>query len=104
MPSDNEQRTALRCKPGDLAIVTKCVNAHFIGMLVRVIEPHQNPIFDWSVEILGAPAKGRDLRTGKMGAFRRAAVLDWNLMPLADLSCSNQARPQVRRRDILRTS
>lgn len=73
-----------RCKPGDLAIITRCGEPAYIGLLVLVVAPHETNDFDWNVELLGTSVKGRAIRSGRPGTFRKAAVFDWNLTPLAD--------------------
>ncbi|WP_186200630.1 hypothetical protein [Burkholderia gladioli] len=40
MPSDNEQRTALRCKPGDKARVIHSSNDALLGRIVKVERMH----------------------------------------------------------------
>ncbi len=84
MPSDNEQRTALRCKPGDRAIISRCGNDSYIGLVVRIVAPHETPDFDWLVKFLGEPVSGHELYTRKPGIFTHAPVYDWNLTPLPD--------------------
>ena len=85
----------LRCKPGDVAIVSRCLNRSRIGMLVRVIGPHGTKDFDWDVELLGGPVKGRGVRSGQVGSHRRAALFDWNLTPLAGLGRSGREDHRV---------
>jgi hypothetical protein len=72
----------MRCRPGDLAIVSRCQNESRIGMLVRVVGPHSTADYDWDVELLSGPIRGRGIRTGRVGEYRTAAVFDWNLTPL----------------------
>ena len=59
----DEDRAGLRCKPGDLAIVTKCSVKERIGLLVRVVERHGGARFDWLTELLGPGVVARDLNT-----------------------------------------
>lgn len=72
----------LRCKIGDLAIVTQCDACARIGMLVEVASARPTPDHDWRVRILGGPVRGRSVCGGKFGDFTHAAVYDWNLTPI----------------------
>lgn len=72
-------------KPGDLAIVFRCGNTRYIGMVVKIIERHENPEFDWNVAFLSGPVYGKGVRTAHRGFYSRAAVCNWNLMPLGEL-------------------
>ncbi len=83
MVSDEQQRTGLRCKPGDRAIITRCGNRSYIGLLVRVVARHETPEFDWIVSFLGDPVFGRELYTRRPGLFTHAPVYDWNLTPFS---------------------
>ncbi|WP_195904358.1 hypothetical protein [Burkholderia cenocepacia] len=85
MLHDNEYQAILRCKPGDRAIISRCGNTAYIGLLVRVISRHQTPDFDWIVEFLGAPVAGHELYTRLPGTFAFAPVFDWNLTRLPGL-------------------
>ena len=85
----------LRCKPGDVAIVSRCLNRSRIGVLVRVIGPHDTKDFDWDVELLGGPIRGRGIRSGRVGTHHRAALFDWNLTPLAGLGHSDREDRQT---------
>ena len=93
----------LRCKPGDVAIVSRCRNRSRIGILVRVIAPHGSGDFDWDVEILGGPIRGRGIRSGQVGTHRKAAVFDWNLTPLAGQGHSDREDQQTAVRANLQT-
>lgn len=93
----------LRCKPGDVAIVSRCKNRSRIGVLVRVIGPHESDDFDWVVELLGGPIKGRGIRSDKVVAHRRAAAFDWNLTPLAGQASSDREDHQYAVRADLQT-
>lgn len=72
----------LRCKIGDLAIVTKCDARSRIGMLVQVASARPTPDHDWRVRVLGGPATGCSVFDGRFGEFVHAAVHDWNLTPI----------------------
>ncbi|WP_186188070.1 hypothetical protein [Burkholderia gladioli] len=72
----------LRCKIGDLAIVTKCDARSRIGMLVEVASARPTPDYDWRVRILGGPVTGRGVHCQRFGEFTHAAVHDWNLTPI----------------------
>lgn len=93
----------LRCKPGDVAIVSRCLNRSRIGMLVRIIGPHGSDDFDWDVEILGGPIRGRGIRSGCVGTHRKAAVFDWNLTPLGGQAHSDREGHQTAVRADLQT-
>lgn len=85
MPGANEQRKSLRCKPGDRAIISRCGNKAYVGLLVRIVAPHETPDFDWLVQFLGKPVSGHEIYTRLPGAFTHAPVYDWNLTPLPGL-------------------
>ncbi|KGV82091.1 hypothetical protein X887_2165 [Burkholderia pseudomallei MSHR4375] len=81
----------LRCKIGDLAIVTQCDARARIGMLVEVASARPTPDHDWHVRILGGPVTGRSVYDRRFGEFTHAAVHDWNLTPIrgeAELDCA----------------
>ena len=81
----------LRCKIGDLAIVTKCDARSRICMLVEVASARPTPDHDWRVRILGGPVAGRSVYGRRSGDFTHAAVHDWNLTPIrdeAELDCT----------------
>lgn len=81
----------LRCKIGDLAIVTKCDARSRIGMLVEVASAQPTPDHDWRVRILSGPVSGRSVYGHRCGKFTDAAVHDWNLTPIrgeAELDCA----------------
>lgn len=73
---------SLRCKPGDLAIVTKCGVTERVGLLVRVIERRGDAGYDWLTELLGEGLVGRDVTTGRVGRCSFALMHDWNLTPI----------------------
>ncbi|MBU9161487.1 hypothetical protein [Burkholderia multivorans] len=85
----------LRCKIGDLAIVTQCDARSRIGMLVEVASARPTPDHDWRVRILGGPVSGRGVYGLRSGEFTHAAVQDWNLTPIrgeAELDCTVDVR------------
>ncbi|MBR8164426.1 hypothetical protein KDW98_24985 [Burkholderia vietnamiensis] len=87
----------LRCKIGDLAIVTKCDARSRIGMLVQVASARPTPAHDWRVRVLGGPVTGRSVYDGRSGEFAHAAVHDWNLTPIRgevdlDVRCIGDVR------------
>ncbi|RQZ93672.1 hypothetical protein DF058_17690 [Burkholderia cenocepacia] len=71
-----------RCRPGDLAIVTKCTAVEHIGLLVRVIEHTAIDGHDWIVEIQGQPIMSRSVHGNKMCLCRTVIACDWNLTPI----------------------
>jgi hypothetical protein len=72
----------LRCKVGDLAIVTKCGVPERIGLLVRVVERCTYGDCDWLAEVQGRGTWGRDRGTGKLMFCRNVLCRDWNLTPI----------------------
>ncbi|MGX5875328.1 hypothetical protein MJ547_16180, partial [Burkholderia gladioli] len=87
----------LRCRPGDLAIVTRCRVPERIGMIVRVIERCTDRGYDWLTEVQGPGMYGRDITTGKLGNCRFGLWHDWNLTPirgepLADSESASRTR------------
>lgn len=74
----------LRCKPGDIAIISRCGNKRYIGLLVRVECRCSSLEFDWIVEFLSGAVPGHEIGTNAPGYFTHAPVWDWNLTPLAD--------------------
>lgn len=77
-----EGKTRLRCRPGDLAIVTKCGVPERIGLLVRVLEPCRTNGYDWITELLGPGVVARDVSSGELKWCSRALMHDWNLTPI----------------------
>ncbi len=71
-----------KCKPGDLAIVTRCSVPGRIGLLVRVVKACSEGGYDWLTEVQGIGFPGRDVRTRKRGLCKEALVHDWNLTPI----------------------
>jgi hypothetical protein len=87
----------LRCKAGDLAIVTKCTETTFIGLLVRVIERDANDGCDWVVEVQGRPIMTRTARSGAMRLCRKVVAYDWNLTPIrSDAETESSEEMEVR--------
>lgn len=78
-----EKSTArLRCRPGDLAIVTKCGVKERIGLLVRVVERCESDAHDWVTELQGLGILARGVTSGRVSLRRRALMRDWNLTPI----------------------
>ncbi|HDR8908093.1 TPA: hypothetical protein QDA83_003737 [Burkholderia multivorans] len=71
-----------RCKPGDLAIITKCGVPERIGLLVRVVERCEDDQHDWMAELQGPGIVARGVVTGQPGVRKIALVHDWNLTPI----------------------
>ncbi len=82
MSGNGGKRSGLRCRPGDLAIVTKCGVPERIGLIVRVVERCTDSGYDWLTEVQGPGYPGRDIRTGLRGLCKEALVHDWNLTPI----------------------
>ncbi|MBU9133652.1 hypothetical protein KTD17_11700 [Burkholderia multivorans] len=88
----------LRCKVGDLAIVTKCGVPERIGILVRIVASAVAP-HDWVTEVQGAPVWARQARSRRMAWCREALCHDWNLTPIrgelsADDMDAEQRQPE----------
>lgn len=77
-----EAKTRLRCRPGDLAIVTKCGVPERIGLLVRVIERCADGTRDWLTKIEGAGVAAPGVSTGRVAMRRMALMDDVNLTPI----------------------
>ncbi len=89
-----EVKVRLRCKPGDLAIVTKCGVSDRIGLLVRVIERCWDGQHDWLVVLQGPGVWARGAVTGSVTLRRRALLNDWNLTPISGTGLPGEmARP-----------
>lgn len=72
----------LRCRPGDLAIVTKCAVPERIWLLVRVVERCMDGKRDWLTEIQGPGVVARGVITGRVALRRMALMDDSNLTPI----------------------
>lgn len=72
----------LRCRPGDLAIVTKCGVPERIGLLVRVIERCADGTRDWLTKIEGAGVVAPGVATGRVAMRKMALMDDSNLTPI----------------------
>lgn len=77
-----EVRTCLRCRPGDLAIVTRCGVPERIGLLVRVLERCGNGRHDWLIELQGPGILAPGLATGVVMRRKRALMRDSSLTPV----------------------
>jgi hypothetical protein len=82
MDGNEGQQGGLRCRPGDLAIVTKCGVPERIGLIVRVIERRTERGYDWLTEVQGGGVLGRDVTTGKVGHCGHLLMRDQSLTPL----------------------
>ncbi|MGZ7175991.1 hypothetical protein ACXKTX_20440 [Burkholderia gladioli] len=71
----------LRCKVGDLAIVTRARKVEYIGLMVLVVARADNGKHDWIAELVGAPVYGLDVRTGINKFCTQMVCFDWNLTP-----------------------
>lgn len=70
----------LRCRPGDLARVVYSTNPALLGRTVIVEEWGEHD--RWNVTLLGAPAFGLGLRTGRPVVSNKTAFRDSSLVPL----------------------
>ncbi|HDR9802415.1 TPA: hypothetical protein QDC55_003289 [Burkholderia cenocepacia] len=72
----------LKCKVGDLAIVTRLPVAERIGLLVRIVESSPELEYCWLVEFQGSGVLGRDIRSKRVMPCRFGLFHDWNLTPI----------------------
>ncbi|MGX5879438.1 hypothetical protein MJS38_04560, partial [Burkholderia gladioli] len=82
MRRGEEERKGLRCRPGDLAIVTKCRVSERIGLIVRVVERCFEDGYDWVTDIQGPGTKGRDVHTGAICICSEMLARDESLTPI----------------------
>ncbi|MDN7754074.1 hypothetical protein [Burkholderia gladioli] len=85
----------LRCKPGDLARVVYSTNPTLLGRTVIVEKWGEHD--RWNVTLLGAPAFGLGLRTGRPLVSNKTAFRDSSLVPLRGDSL--QAKQREREAD-----
>lgn len=78
----DEGMKRLRCRPGDLAFVTKSRVPERIGLLVRVLERCSNGRHDWLVEVQGPGIMAPGAATGVVMLRKRALMRDSNLTPV----------------------
>lgn len=84
----------LRCRVGDLAIVTRCPVPERIGLLVRVVSASPTASHAWCVEFIGPPVTGVTVQGGDVSKCRRAAAHDWNLTPIRGESATTHIASQ----------
>lgn len=72
----------LKCKIGDLAIVTKCDIPERIGLIVKVLARAGNGKHDWLTELQGDGIHAKDVHTGRFRMCTEALMFDWNLTPI----------------------
>lgn len=72
----------LRCKVGDLAIITRARNTQLLGRLVLVEHRPDPADFDWVVRLLGAPIFGTTYYNKRFGVFQEILTNDRNLTPI----------------------
>lgn len=77
-----EAMKRLRCRPGDLAIVTSCRVPERLGLLVRVIERSSDAAYDWLVELSGSGIEAPGVTTGIVMNRTRAVLRDGSLTPI----------------------
>lgn len=90
MGQGEDENRVLRCKPDDLAIVTRCGVLARVGLIVRVIERCNDDGYDWLVEVQGPGIVGRDVRSGRVCVCREALVHDWSLTPISGMDPPNE--------------
>lgn len=86
-----ESKTRLRCRPGDLAIVTKCGVPERIGLLVRVVERCVEGGHDWLTELQGPGVRARDMASGELRICTEALMYDWNLTPITGMGSPHRS-------------
>lgn len=85
-----------RCRPGDLAIVTKCKIPERLGIMVRVVEPCIDGRYDWLVELLGPGIMAPGVMTGILMKRTRALLRDCSLTPIkGEANPYQMARPDL---------
>ncbi len=82
MDGNEGKRGGLRCRPGDLAIVTKCSVPERIGLIVRVVERRGDFGYDWLTEVQGSGVRGRDVTTGEVARCGYLLLHDNSLTPI----------------------
>lgn len=90
MRESDEGKLGLRCRPGDLAIVTKCGVPERIGLLVRVIESCMDGFHDWRVEFIGPRRRGLDVKSGRARLCKFALARDASLTPVKAGDCQDE--------------
>lgn len=81
----------LRCKPDDLAFVTKCEeNPQWIGLMVRVLARCLDGRNDWLAEIQGRGVRAPGVNSGHVMRRRRVLLDDWNLTPFTGLDLQDE--------------
>ncbi|WP_186132535.1 hypothetical protein [Burkholderia gladioli] len=74
--------TSLRCKVGDLAIVTRAKKSEYIGLMVLVVERADNGKHDWIAELVGTPIFELDVRSGTYKFCTEILAFDRSLIPI----------------------
>ncbi|KWE77267.1 hypothetical protein WL78_00455 [Burkholderia ubonensis] len=72
----------LRCRPGDLARVTRAWNPALVGRVVLVGELHSLGESEWNVTLLGEPAMTFTKNRKRLTIGNRALAFDHALEPL----------------------
>ncbi len=92
---NEETKTRLRCRPGDLAIVTNCAVPERLGLVVRVIERCSEAGYEWLTEVRGWGVWGRDVKSGRVARCRFALMRDASLTPIkGETHRPEQCRPE----------
>lgn len=95
-----EAKTRLRCRPGDLAIVTRCGVPERIGLLVRVLERCDDVGYEWLTEVQGRGVLGRDVTSGQVRRCGFALMRDASLTPIKGaVRRPEECRPELGRID-----
>ncbi|NVE22364.1 hypothetical protein [Burkholderia glumae] len=72
----------MKCKPGDLAIVTKCGQPDRIGLIETVLGAAGDGKHDWLTELQGNGIHALDVHTRTFHMCTESLMYDWNLTPI----------------------
>lgn len=72
----------LRCRPGDLTIVTRCSVPERLGPIVKIVGLAGNGEHDWLTELQGDGIPAFDINTQTIRRCTEALTYDWKLTPI----------------------
>lgn len=90
MSANEEQQGELRCRPGDLAIVTKSGVRSLVGLVVEILEHSRDLDHDWLIEIQGRGIEAPGMHSGLVMQRRRGLMRDDHLSPISRYEHSRQ--------------
>ncbi|MDN7950420.1 hypothetical protein QZM74_11890 [Burkholderia multivorans] len=73
---------SLRCRPGDLARITRAWNPALVGRVVIVVDLHSLDECEWTVTLLGEPAMTLTKNRKRLVIVNQAIAFDHALEPL----------------------